>query len=108
MSPLFVIILVAIELSVTGIILISIENFSDIHFVISLKLLPFFNMLVLVSSAISGPAGKYLEAAGIEVSALGIAKMYAHVCSNFIIDTKDRAIGKKIEALNINVHDTKN
>ena len=62
---------------------------------------------IIGSSAISGPAGKYLEAAGIEVSALGIAKMYAHVCSNFIIDTKDRAIGKKIEALNINVHDTK-
>ena len=62
---------------------------------------------IIGSSAISGPAGKYLEAAGIEVSALGIAKMYAHVCSNFIIDTKDRAQAKKIEALNINVHDTK-
>jgi len=59
------------------------------------------------NSAISGPTGKYLEAAGIEVSALGVAKMYADVCSNIIIDTKDHALTKKIESLNINVHETK-
>jgi len=47
-----------------------------------------------------------MEAAGIEVSALGVAKMYADVCSNIIIDTKDRMLTKKIESLNINVHDT--
>ena len=62
---------------------------------------------IIGNSAISGPTGKYLEAAGIEVSALGVAKMYADVCSNIIIDTKDRMQTKKIEALNINVHDTK-
>ena len=62
---------------------------------------------IIGNSAISGPTGKYLEAAGIEVSALGIAKMYADVCSNIIIDTKDRMQTKKIESLNINVHDTK-
>jgi len=33
--------------------------------------------------------------------------MYADVCSNIIIDTKDRMLTKKIESLNINVHDTK-
>ena len=48
-----------------------------------------------------------MEAAGIEVSAVGIAKMYADVCSNIIIDTKDRKQIKQIESLNINVHDTK-
>ncbi len=62
---------------------------------------------VIGTSAISGPAGKYMEAAGMEVSALGIAKMYAHVCSNLVIDTKDRMQTKEIEALNINVHDAK-
>ena len=62
---------------------------------------------IIGNSAISGPTGKYLEAAGIEVSALGIAKMYADVCSNIVIDVKDRAQTKKIEELNINVHDTK-
>ena len=45
---------------------------------------------IIGNSSISGPAGKYMEAAGMEVSALGIAKMYAHVCSNLVIDTKDR------------------
>ena len=62
---------------------------------------------IIGNSAISGPAGKYMEAAGMEVSALGIAKMYAHVCSNLVIDTKDRMHTKEIESLNINVHDSK-
>ncbi len=62
---------------------------------------------IIGNSAISGPAGKYMEAAGMEVSALGMAKMYAHVCSNLVIDTKDRMQTKEIEALNINVHETK-
>ena len=62
---------------------------------------------IIGNSAITGPTGKYLEAAGIEVSALGVAKMYADVCSNIIIDTKDHALTKKIESLNINVHETK-
>jgi LPPG:FO 2-phospho-L-lactate transferase len=62
---------------------------------------------IIGNSAITGPTGKYLEAAGIEVSALGVAKMYADVCSNIIIDTKDRMLTKKIESLNINVHETK-
>nr|ABZ06876.1 putative uncharacterized protein family UPF0052 [uncultured marine crenarchaeote HF4000_ANIW93E5] len=62
---------------------------------------------IIGNSAISGPTGKYMEAAGMEVSALGIAKMYAHVCTNLVIDTKDRMQAKEIEALNINVHQTK-
>ena len=62
---------------------------------------------IIGNSAISGPTGKYMEAAGIEVSALGVAKMYADVCSNIIIDTKDHALKSKIESLNINVHESK-
>ena len=62
---------------------------------------------IIGNSAISGPTGKYMEAAGIEVSAVGVAKMYADVCSNLIIDTKDHKLIKQIESLNINVHDTK-
>ena len=57
--------------------------------------------------AISGPATKYLEAAGIEVSPYGIAKMYSDVCSNIIIDTKDKILSKKIENLDMHVYDTK-
>ena len=33
--------------------------------------------------------------------------MYADVSSNLIIDIKDHARAKEIEALNINVHETK-
>jgi len=62
---------------------------------------------IIGNAAISGPTGKYMEAAGIEVSALGVAKMYADVCSNIIIDTKDHALKSKIESLNINVHESK-
>jgi len=51
---------------------------------------------IIGNSAISGPTGKYMEAAGIVVSALGVAKMYADVCSNIIIDTKDRMLTKKL------------
>ena len=62
---------------------------------------------IIGNSPVSGPTGKYMEAAGIEVSVLGIAKMYADICSNIIIDTKDHAKAKEIEALNINVHESK-
>ena len=70
------------------------------------------NKVVAVSPIIgnapfSGPAGKYMEAAGIEVSPYGVAKMYAEVCSHFVIDSKDRMLTKKIESLNMKVHDTK-
>jgi len=55
----------------------------------------------------SGPTAKYMEAAGIEISAYGVAKMYSDVCSNMVIDTKDKGLTKKIENLGMNVYDTK-
>ena len=61
---------------------------------------------IIGNEPVKGPAGKYMEAAGIEVSPFGVAKMYADVCSNFVIDTKDRMLTKKIESLNVKVHDT--
>jgi LPPG:FO 2-phospho-L-lactate transferase len=57
--------------------------------------------------AISGPAAKYLAAAGIEVSAYGVAKMYSDVCSHFVIDSKDKALAKKIQELGMHVYDAK-
>jgi LPPG:FO 2-phospho-L-lactate transferase len=62
---------------------------------------------IIGNAPVNGPAGKYMEAAGIEVSPFGVAKMYADVCANFVIDTKDRMLTKKIESLNMNVYDTK-
>lgn len=57
--------------------------------------------------SITGPAAKYMQAAGIESNAYGLAKMYSDVCSNIIVDTKDRMLTKKIQNLNMNVYDTK-
>ena len=62
---------------------------------------------IIGDKAVSGPAAKYMEAAGIEVSAYGIAKLYAEVCTKLVIDTKDRMQTKKIESLNLSVYDTK-
>ncbi|MCH7561867.1 MAG: 2-phospho-L-lactate transferase [Nitrosopumilus sp.] len=58
-------------------------------------------------NAISGPAAKYMQAAGIESNAYGLAKMYSDVCSNIVIDSKDKALIKKIQSLDIKVYDTK-
>jgi LPPG:FO 2-phospho-L-lactate transferase len=57
--------------------------------------------------AISGPASKYMEAAGIETNAYGLAKMYSDVCSNIVVDSKDRLLVKKIQNLDMKVYETK-
>jgi LPPG:FO 2-phospho-L-lactate transferase len=57
--------------------------------------------------AITGPAAKYMEAAGIETNAYGLAKMYSDVCSNIIVDTKDKALLKKIQNLDMKGYETK-
>lgn len=57
--------------------------------------------------AVSGPAGDYMAAAGIETNAYGLAKMYSDVCSNIVIDTKDRSLAKKIQNLDIKTYETK-
>ena len=58
-------------------------------------------------NSISGPAAKYMQAAGIESNAYGLAKMYSDVCSNIIIDNKDKALTKKIQSLDMKVFETK-
>ena len=57
--------------------------------------------------SISGPAAKYMQAAGIESNAYGLAKMYSDVCANIVIDTKDRLLTKKIQNLDMRAFDTK-
>lgn len=57
--------------------------------------------------AISGPAAKYMEAASIEPSAYGLARMYSDVCANVVVDTKDRALAKRIRALDMRVLETR-
>jgi len=57
--------------------------------------------------SISGPAAKYMQAAGIESNAYGLAKMYSDVCSNVVVDTKDKALVKKIQELDMKAYETK-
>jgi LPPG:FO 2-phospho-L-lactate transferase len=57
--------------------------------------------------AISGPAAKYMQAAGIESNAYGLAKMYSDVCSNVVIDVKDKTLAKKIQNLDMKAYETK-
>jgi len=58
-------------------------------------------------NSISGPAAKYMQAAGIESNAYGLAKMYSDVCSNVIVDTKDKALISKIQGLDMKAYETK-
>ena len=48
-----------------------------------------------------------MQAAGIESNVYGLAKMYSDVCSNIIIDAKDRMQAKKIQSLDMKVFETK-
>ncbi|MEX2348600.1 MAG: 2-phospho-L-lactate transferase [Nitrosopumilaceae archaeon] len=59
------------------------------------------------NKAITGPAAKYLEAAGMEVSAYGLAKMYSDVASHIVIDSSDRLLTRKIQNLDMHVYETK-
>lgn len=59
------------------------------------------------NAAVSGPAAKYLEAAGIDVSVYGLAKMYSEVASHMIIDSADKLHTRKIENLDMKVYETK-
>lgn len=61
---------------------------------------------VIGNKPISGPAAKYMQALGIEVSPYGVAKFYSDVISRFLIHTSDGQFASKIEDLGIKVYDT--
>ena len=54
---------------------------------------------VIGNKAISGPAGKYLKAKGIESSAKGIAKFYSQLISKIVIDNSDSDMSKEINKI---------
>lgn len=62
---------------------------------------------IIGDKAISGPAAQYMKAAGLDVSPIQVAKMYASICSEIIIDTKDKALAKKMTNMDMNVRTTK-
>ena len=58
---------------------------------------------IIGESAISGPAHKLMAVQGMEPSALGVAKGYADFLDRFVIDSEDKALASKLEALGIGV-----
>lgn len=56
---------------------------------------------VIGNKAISGPAGKYLKAKGIESSALGIAKFYSQLISKIVIDNSDSDLSIEIKKMDV-------
>lgn len=58
---------------------------------------------IVGGAAIKGPAAAMLAALGHEVSALGVARMYADVASAFVIDEQDAPLRPAIEALGLRV-----
>ncbi len=58
---------------------------------------------IVAGAPIKGPADKLLEGLGFEVSAFGVAKLYADFLDDFVIDNVDAAQKSRIEALGIKV-----
>ncbi len=56
---------------------------------------------VIGKKAISGPAGKYLDAKGIEPSARGIAEFYSQLISKIVIDNSDSDMSKDIKKIGV-------
>ena len=44
---------------------------------------------IIGSGAVSGPASKFMDALDIEVSSVGVAKLYENFLDNIVIDDKD-------------------
>ncbi|GIW19012.1 MAG: LPPG--FO 2-phospho-L-lactate transferase [Tepidiforma sp.] len=54
---------------------------------------------VIAGQVVKGPAGRMLAALGHEVSALGVARLYAGLIDLFVLDTADAALAPAVEAL---------
>jgi LPPG:FO 2-phospho-L-lactate transferase len=54
---------------------------------------------IVGGAAIKGPAAAMLEALGHEVSALGVARVYADLAATFVLDERDRALVRDVETL---------
>jgi LPPG:FO 2-phospho-L-lactate transferase len=61
---------------------------------------------IIGSKPVSGPAAKYMEAVGVEVSPYGVAKFYSDIISKFVIHTSDAQYVSKIEDLGVKVYST--
>ncbi len=58
---------------------------------------------IVGGAALKGPAASMLESLGHEVSALGVAEIYAGLVDGMVIDRVDEALAPRIEALGMSV-----
>jgi len=56
---------------------------------------------IVGGAAVSGPAGRLMAAAGLPVSAAGVARAYATWLDRLVFDEQDRALADEIEALGV-------
>ena len=56
---------------------------------------------IVGGAAIKGPAAAMLEAFGHDVSALGVARLYANIADAFVLDTEDSALAPAIAELGL-------
>jgi LPPG:FO 2-phospho-L-lactate transferase len=59
---------------------------------------------IVEGAPIKGPAHILLEASGIEVSAVGVARFYRDWIDGFVLDERDAALQPEIEALGLAAH----
>ena len=52
---------------------------------------------IIGNQPVSGPAAKFMEAKGYEVSSIGVAKIYQNFLDKFIIDLLDAKYQEEIE-----------
>jgi LPPG:FO 2-phospho-L-lactate transferase len=58
---------------------------------------------IIAGRPVKGPADRLLPTAGVEVSALGIARLYRSLCAGVVIDVEDARLAAPIEALGLAV-----
>ena len=58
---------------------------------------------IVAGKALRGPADRMLVSLGHESSALGVARLYAHLLHRFVVDTADAALVPEIEGLGLAV-----
>jgi LPPG:FO 2-phospho-L-lactate transferase len=56
---------------------------------------------IVAGQALRGPAAAMLQALGHEVSALGVARLYAGLAQGFVLDEADRDLAPAVEALGL-------
>ncbi|MFI5316669.1 MAG: 2-phospho-L-lactate transferase [Myxococcota bacterium] len=58
---------------------------------------------IIAGAPVKGPADRLLRAVGAEVSATGVARLYRGFCRGMVIDQRDAALAREIEALGLRV-----